>query len=94
MRGGHHHVLHRQARSLVHHLLRLVKDATADHTTVRDDENELRFAIIERETSRMQLIMNVSGLSILKAAIDRAAKLRRDVAGGCSSAELGGVKRR
>jgi hypothetical protein len=96
MRGGHHHVLHRQAGGLVYHFLRLIKDAATDHTTIRNDENELRFAIIERKTACVEFIVNDSGFAILETAVDRAAEFWRDVAGRGSGFEavrrIGGVK--
>jgi hypothetical protein len=58
VRGGHHHVLHRQSGGLVHHLLGLIKDAATNHTTVRDDEHELCLAIIKRETAGVEFIVN------------------------------------
>ena len=39
----------------------------------------------------MQLVVDENGLAVLKAAIDGAAKIRRDVAGGGTSAELSGM---
>ena len=77
----------------MHHLLRLVKDAASDYTTVRDDEHEFRGAVIKREAARMEFVVNIGGLAVLKAAVDRTAEFRRDVAGGSSGAKLGGMKR-
>ncbi len=88
VRGGHHHVFQRQSGGLVHHLLRLVKDAAPDHTAIRDDEYELRLAIIEREAACVQFIVDVGRFAVLKTAINRAAELGRDVAGGSSGTEF------
>ena len=92
MRSGHHHVFHRQAGGFIHHLLSFIEDATPDHTTICDDKHELPFAIIEREAAGVEFIMNDGGCAILEATIDGAAKLRRDVAGGGTSAEFSGTE--
>jgi hypothetical protein len=67
--------------------------AASDHTTVRHHHHQLGFTVIERKAAGVQFIVNEHRLPILKAAIDRTAKLRCDVARGGTGTEFCGMKR-
>ena len=58
-----------------------------DDATVRDDQHELRRAVVEREAARVQFVVDVRGGAVLEAAVDRAAERRRDVARRRAGAE-------
>jgi len=60
--------------------LGLVEDAALDHATVHDHERQLRRAVVEDEAAGVEFVVNVRGLAVLEAAVDRTSERRSDVA--------------
>ena len=85
---GHQHVLNWQAGLLVYHAFGFIKYFPGKHATIHDGNRESGLSVIERQTARVQFIVDVFDQNVLHAAIDRKAKPGSDIAGGRAGAKL------